>query len=87
MGGEAKLKEERDGGREEDGEMMIAVRWAAARWRVKASATTPWRFGSTAAGEAASTSFGNKEEEDQEDEYEEDEEKEEDEEEEKADEE
>ena len=46
--------------------MMIAVRWAAARWRVKASATTPWRFGSTAAGEAASTSFGNKEEEDQE---------------------
>ena len=31
--------------------MMIAVRWAAARWRVKASATTPWRFGSTAAGE------------------------------------
>ena len=33
--------------------MMIAVRWAAARWRVKASATTPWRFGSTAAGEEA----------------------------------
>ena len=60
--GGAKLQEERDGGREEDGEMMIAVRWAAARWRVKASATTPWRFGSTAAGEAASTSFGNKEE-------------------------
>ena len=41
--------------------MMIAVRWAAARWRVKASATTPWHFGSTAVGElAASTSFETK---------------------------